>query len=113
MSNTENQSHQSHEADNNYERQDANPWLLGGALAIGMVLLGISLVLINDYFTLEKEKMMLEVAMKPESSLLRDIRAREEHLLNSYGIVDSSAGIYRIPIEQAMKLQAEEAYASK
>lgn len=98
---------------NGYERQDANPWILGGALALGLVILGIILAIINDYFILEKEKLINEVAMKPESSLLRDVQAHAENLLTTYAVIDSAKGIYRIPIERAMKLQADEAFVSK
>jgi hypothetical protein len=35
---------------------------------------------------------------------LRRLRAREDDVLGSYGWVDRSAGIARIPIDQAMKL---------
>lgn len=35
---------------------------------------------------------------------LRALRAREEEILNSYGWVDKTTGVVRIPIEEAMKL---------
>jgi hypothetical protein len=38
---------------------------------------------------------------------LRDFRAREEELLNSYRWVDKNAGIVRIPIAEAMKLTVQ------
>jgi hypothetical protein len=38
---------------------------------------------------------------------LRDLRAREDEVLNSYRWVDRSAGIVRIPIAEAMKLTVE------
>ena len=38
---------------------------------------------------------------------LRDLRAREDQILNSYQWVDRSAGIVRIPIAEAMKLTVE------
>jgi len=113
MSDEQQQGHTGHQSDNNYERQDANPWMLGGALAVGMVLLGIALVLINDYFIIEKEKMINEVSMKPESSVLRDVQAHADEILTSYAVVDTAAGLYRIPLERAMKLQAEDAYKGK
>lgn len=113
MSEEQQQGQHGHQSDNNYERQDANPWMLGGALAVGLILLGIALVLINDYFIIEKENMINEVAMKPESSVLRDVQAHADEILTSYAVVDTAAGIYRIPLERAMKLQAEDAYKGK
>ena len=38
---------------------------------------------------------------------LRDLRAREDEMLNSYQWVDRNAGIVRIPIAEAMKLTVE------
>lgn len=38
---------------------------------------------------------------------LRDLRAREDQVLNSYQWVDRSAGVVRIPIEEAMKKTVE------
>jgi len=38
---------------------------------------------------------------------IRQLRAREQELIESYGWVDQQAGIVRIPIEEAMKLTVE------
>jgi hypothetical protein len=38
---------------------------------------------------------------------LRELRAQEDALLHSYQWVDKSAGVVRIPIEQAMRLTIE------
>jgi hypothetical protein len=38
---------------------------------------------------------------------LRDLRAREDQVLNSYQWVDRSAGVVRIPIAEAMKKTVE------
>jgi hypothetical protein len=38
---------------------------------------------------------------------LRELRAREDAVLNSYGWVDKNAGVVRIPIGEAMKLTVE------
>jgi len=38
---------------------------------------------------------------------LRDLRAREDQTLTTYGWVDKNAGIVRIPIERAMSLTVE------
>jgi hypothetical protein len=41
---------------------------------------------------------------------LRELRAREDQILNSYQWVDRSAGIVRIPIAEAMKLTVERGF---
>ena len=38
---------------------------------------------------------------------LADLRAKEDELLGTAGVVDQNAGIYRIPIETAMRLTLE------
>jgi hypothetical protein len=38
---------------------------------------------------------------------LRDMRAREDEVLTSYGWVDKNAGVVRIPIDAAMKLMLQ------
>jgi hypothetical protein len=38
---------------------------------------------------------------------LRELRAKEDELLGSYGWVDKNAGVVRIPIDAAMKLTLE------
>lgn len=38
---------------------------------------------------------------------MRELRARDEEILTSYGWVDKNAGIVRIPIDEAMKLVLE------
>ena len=44
---------------------------------------------------------------------LADVKKRETAALEAYGWVDRSAGIARIPIEQAMRLLAERGWTSK
>ena len=38
---------------------------------------------------------------------LRELRAKEDELLGSYGWVDKNAGVVRIPIDEAMRLTLE------
>lgn len=38
---------------------------------------------------------------------LRDLRAQEDAVLNSYGWVDKNAGLVRVPIERAMELTVQ------
>jgi hypothetical protein len=38
---------------------------------------------------------------------MRELRARDEEILTSYGWVDKNAGVVRIPIDEAMKLVVE------
>ncbi len=44
---------------------------------------------------------------------LRDLRAQEDAILDSYGWVDKNAGIVRIPIDEAMRLTLERGLPSR
>ena len=68
------------------------------------------IVVLFQYFSVEKEEQFQRVVYAPESPVLRDLRAKEEAELSSYGIVDDSLHRYRIPIERAMELVANEAF---
>jgi hypothetical protein len=96
-----------------YEKQDINvAFVIGVAVFIIIILIGI-LIVLNDYFVLEKEKVVYDSLLKPESSALREIRASEAEVLNSFRVLDTEKGIYQIPIERAMQLLAEESFQQK
>ena len=96
-----------------YEKKDINPLKVIGFSAIGIALLAVILVILRDYFMVEKEAMYYETTLKPVSTELRDIRARETNILNNYKLLDPQKGIYQIPIERAMQLIAEESFAKR
>ncbi len=79
----------------------------------GIIILATILLLLYNYFLAEKEEIVFEMQLKPESVLLRDIRASEEKTLTSYKLLDPQKGIYQIPIERAMQLIAEENFQKR
>ncbi len=79
------------------------------AVAIIVVII-ISLIVLNEYFLSVKEEYVYDMVLKPESVTLRDLRATEDEILYSYKLLDSANGLYRIPVERAMELLAEEAF---
>lgn len=93
-----------------YEKRDVNikTLVLLGLAAI--VVLIVAIVVIADYFTATKERMVFEMVDSPKSAELRELRARESEVLGSYDLVDEEAGRYRIPIDRAMELVADEAF---
>jgi hypothetical protein len=96
-----------------YEKRDVNVLkvILYGVSAIVVVVALVIFML--DYFTATREELVYESVLKPESTALRELRAREEEELNSYAVLDAGKGIYRIPVERAMELMAEQAYQQK
>jgi hypothetical protein len=96
-----------------YEKKDVNLTKIVIFEVIGtVVLIAIVLLLIN-YTKLLREKVVYEEQLRPQSAALRELRARESEELNSYAVLDTVKGIYRIPIDRAMKLQADEAYRAE
>ena len=57
-----------------------------------------------------KDKMVYQTTLKPQAAQIKDLRIHEDQVLNSYKVLDKEKGIYQIPIEQAMKVMADEAY---
>jgi hypothetical protein len=94
-----------------YEKSDVNVRKIVGFTLAVIAFLATVLILLNEYFLYSKEELVYETVLKPESVALRDLRAQEEEVLTTYRLLDASKGIYQIPVERAMKLLADEAYA--
>ena len=75
---------------------------------ISAIVLAAILIGLYQFFIARAEKQIYESVLKPESVPLRDLRAREDEILNSYKLLDSTKKIYQIPIARAMQLLAEE-----
>lgn len=105
-------SHADHHAKPGYERTDVNMKVLVLTSVVSVVAVAISLICVDNYFVIEKEKAIVERQLAPVSVTLRDLRAREDEALGSYKLIDSTSGRYQLPIERAMELVAEEAYRS-
>ncbi len=96
-----------------YEVGDINiPRIL---LFIGAVtvFLAISFVIMNGYFISSKERVYYEQVLAPGSEELQQLNEQADEQLNSYGIIDSSAGVYQIPIDRAMKIIADEEFEKR
>ena len=101
---------QKHIPDDGYERRDVN---IRAIFIVGVVIvlvITVFLVFLKDVFVLNKEQMMFDYVLKPESAALRDVRARDLEVLTTYKLLDPAKKIYRIPITRAMELLADEAY---
>ena len=93
-----------------YEKQDIN---LKKTIAAGIavvVIIALALVIFSEYYLSIKDEYVYDMVLRPESVTLRELRAKEDEALNSYKLLDSSEGTYRIPISRSMELLAEEAF---
>jgi hypothetical protein len=111
MTNTEN-SHKNTE-NAGYEKSDVNVAKVIIFGIFGIIILVAVLIFTWDYFTSVKESMVENVVLKPQSAAIRELHARETEELNSYKLLDADKGVYRIPIERAMELVADEAYRER
>ena len=102
---TEDKSHRA-----GYETSSASgkKTILWGVVLIVAII--ASVVVLNEYFVSVGEGPGYDLALRPQSVTLREIRATEDEILNSYKLLDSTTGQYRIPVERAIELVAEEAF---
>jgi hypothetical protein len=96
-----------------YESRDISVDRVVAVGLIGIILLVIILVVLNQFFILNRNELVQQVALKPQAKALIDLRAREDETLNSYKVLDPQQAIYQIPIAQAMKALADSAYRSR
>lgn len=105
---TSNDSHS--QAKSGYDRSEINTRSLLIWAVVCVVFVIVSVIFVVQYFSAVREETVYNQVLKPESVPLRELRAHEEQVLNSYKLLDPARGIYQIPIDRAMKLMADEAY---
>jgi len=91
-----------------YEKQDASVRAVLITTVVALVMLGIALIALWDFYTSTREKVVYEQTLAPQSQQLLELHKLEDSILNGYQFVDSTKGTYRIPIERAMELMAAE-----
>lgn len=108
MSSPYNQHHSPTLPPPDYERSDTRPSRL--ILIILLSVLGLILILIalNEFFILYKEKVYYQVVLSTEDPDLVALKDREKKILSTYEIADSSRHLFRIPIEEAMRIMVQE-----
>ena len=76
-----------------------------------VVILAVVIAGVTFYFNSYRDRIIEETQLTPVSQDLLDLRAKEDQLLNSYGIADKTAGTIRVPLSRAMELVLAEAKA--
>ena len=104
-----------HHGDNpsGYEKSDVDVKGVAIFSLATIAFIVVCLIGLNDYFMIAKETEYYESFLKPESTELRQMQAEENAVLTSYGVVDKNKGVYRVPVEHAMKLMAEEHFEAQ
>jgi hypothetical protein len=96
-----------------YDKTDVNiTKILGYTFTILVVLVAI-VIFLYEVFTYSKEQAIYEMVLSPESKAMRELRASEDQVLNSYKVLDAAKGIYQIPIERAIQIISNEAYQDR
>ena len=92
-----------------YEKKDVNLKVVALFAFVTIAVLVGFLVILNEYFLIEKEDVIAEQVLTQNSPALQEVRQRDEEILTTYKLLDADKGIYRIPIDRAMQLLAAEA----
>lgn len=106
-------SHDQNEHNAGYEKRDTSPLAITITTIVSVMLLAVTVVVLYDYFLTTKEKIIFEQVLQPESKELLLLQRNADSVLASYELLDSATGTYRIPIEQAMRLLANDAAKAK
>ncbi len=83
-----------------YERQDVNVKAIIVSAIICIFILVASLLCLDSYFVYYRE-LLIKQSTSVEPIALHDLHERDNKILNRYGIIDKSNGIYHIPIDNA------------
>lgn len=105
----------SHEHDK-VEFDKSSPSILGIVLSTVLVVaIVVVLYVVVTANALRGIKERMQVAGKEGGQLLQNTEMRDALILNdgAYAVIDAEAGRYRIPIEQAMTLEAQEPWHPK
>ena len=96
-----------------YEKRDVN---IKSMIVVGLSIVTfivLSLIFVNEIFLMEKEHIIYETVLQPESITLQELREKENNMLENYKLLNDTIGVYQIPIVRAMELIAEEATQAK
>lgn len=78
-----------------------------GAIVLALVLIVVALIQYTQITAQQVRYSAVGLSGYPE---LRESRTQAVRELSEYGVVDAEEGIYRVPIERAIELMANEAY---
>lgn len=86
------------------EGDNPNNLIIIGAVGVVVVVFLAIVIGVGQWFGFAAREAIDQKQLAPESSQLRALRADEQAKLNRYQWVDKSAGVVRIPLDEAAKL---------
>ena len=96
-------------ADAGYETSDTRGRPIFIGLLLAVLILVVVIVGLSNFYTMTQEEIVYQNVLSKMDPRLEQYKAAEDSILTSYGWVDSTAGVVRIPIDRAMDLMVEEA----
>ena len=88
-----------------------------GLILIGAIITITSIIVtiggVYSYYSWYREKVLFERQLSPNSVELSTIRSQEDQLLNTYGFVEKSKEIVRLPVSRAIDLVVAESAEGK
>lgn len=78
-------------------------WVLSGTILVFFIIVWLIQFSQNIFF-----KAQTRASINSEYADINELKAADEEMLNSYGVVDLDKGIYRIPINEAIKKIAKD-----
>lgn len=105
--------HEQHQGAGGYEKRDVSVKHIAFFTILTLVLIVASVFMLNEYFIVVQENVTYELSLEPESPELIELKAYEDSVMTTYGFSDSTKTSYRIPIEKAMEIMANESQENK
>ena len=93
-----------------YEKRDANTRAITIGLIVGVLIIVVTLIGLEQLYVLTREEVVKENVLSQMDPRLRELHAQETRILTTYGVIDKAKGVYRIPVDRAMELMVEEAF---
>lgn len=95
------------------EADRANVGVIGIILAVTVIVMSVTSYMLWAYFEREAHAINYTQVLSKPSAELDQLRAEEAKLLDTAGVVNAEAGIYRVPIQTGMELFLKEARARR
>jgi hypothetical protein len=96
-----------------FDRTEPNVKFIALFGAATLFLLGVVILGIQFYFNQRLERELYVKVLSQDSQALKELRAREDEVLNSYRYIDREKGAVRLPVNRAMELLLQESAQGK
>ncbi|MGQ9634547.1 MAG: hypothetical protein ACUVXB_09905 [Bryobacteraceae bacterium] len=96
-----------------FDRSEPNVKFIALFGVATLALLGVVILGIQFYFNQRLEREVYVKVLSQDSQALKELRAREDEILNSYRYIDREKGTVRLPVNRAMELLLQESAQGK